>query len=286
MRVKAIVSSAGLDCAENDDCAGSIETDAGLCAWVIDGATNVAGRDYLRAGRGDVAWYASALSKRLQANAPSGLALPELHAAAVRDVAEDYRELRRQLRAPPPFYAQPMAALTMVRVSDGRAELYELGDCPAFALGGDGRVRRLTTHEDSEEADESRTRVTAAQRTVGYAPKAVWTDRLPSLRRAREVSMSANPLRVSTPIADAAFGGFSASFDLAGVAALVLMSDGFERFAAKYALGDDAEMVRRSIEEGPDAPLAALRAVEMADPDCRRFPRLKPSDDATCVVIG
>jgi hypothetical protein len=128
--------------------------------------------------------------------------------------------------------------------------------------------------------------VTAAQRTVGYAPKAVWTDRLPSLRRAREVLMSANPLRVSTPIADAAFAGFSASFDLAGVAALVLMSDGFERFAVKYALGDDAEMVRRSIEEGPDAPLAALRAVETADPDCRRFPRLKPSDDATCVVIA
>jgi hypothetical protein len=286
MQVKAIVSRAGLDSSESDDCAGFVETDAGLCAWVIDGATNVAGRDYLRAGRGDVAWYASALSKRLQANAASGRALPDLHAAAARDVAEDYRELCSQLPTPPPLYAQPMAALTMVRVSDGRAELYELGDCPAFALGADGSVRRLTTHEASEEADESRTRVTAAQRAVGYAPKAVWADRLPSLRRAREVLMSANPLRVSTPVTDAAFGGYSASFDLAGVTALVLMSDGFERFAVKYGLGDETEMIRRSIEEGPDAPLAALRAVEKADPDCRRFPRLKPSDDATCVVIG
>jgi hypothetical protein len=285
MQVKAIVSSAGLDSAENDDCAGFVETDRGLCAWVIDGATNVAGRDYLRAGRGDVAWYARALSKRLQANA-SGHDLRELHAAAARDVAEDYRELCSQLPAPPPLYAQPMAALTMVRVSDGCAELYELGDCPAFALGADGSVRRLTTHEDSEEADESRTRVTAAQRAVGYAPKAVWANRLPSLRRAREALMSADPLRVSTPLADARFGGYSASFDLAGVTALVLMSDGFERFAVKYGLGDDTEMIRRSIEEGPDAPLAALRAVEKADPDCRRFPRLKPSDDATCLVIA
>ena len=79
MQVKAIVSSAGLDSSENDDCAGFVETNAGLCAWVIDGATNVAGREYLRAGRGDVTWYASALSKRLQANAASGHALSELH---------------------------------------------------------------------------------------------------------------------------------------------------------------------------------------------------------------
>jgi hypothetical protein len=286
MRVKAIVSAAGLDSAENDDCAGFAEIGGGLCAWVIDGATNIAGREFLGAGRGDAAWYAHALSKQLQANAGSGLALAELHAAAAREVAEDYRELRRQLRTQPPAYAQPMAAVTMVRVSGGNGELFELGDSPAFVLAADGNVRRLTTHEDSEEADESRSRVAAAQRSVGYAPKAVWADRLPSLRKRREAQLAERPLQVSTPAEGAVFGGYATSFDMAGVAALVLMSDGFERFAVKYGLGDDTEMIRQSIEEGPDAPLAALRAIEKADPDCRRFPRLKPSDDATCVVIA
>ena len=286
MRVKAIVSSAGLDSAENDDCAGFVETPAGLCAWVIDGASNIAGREYLSAGRGDAAWYAHALSKRLAANAANGAALTDLHAAAVRDVAEDYRALRSLLRAPPPAYAQPMAAVTLVRVSDGRAELFELGDCPAFMLGADDRVRRLTAHAASEEADESRTRVKAAQRSVGYAPKAVWADRLPSLRKRRAEQLAERPLRVSTPVLDAAFGGYSASFGLDVAQALVLMSDGFERFAVKYELGGDAEMIRRAVDEGPAALLAALRAVETADPDCRRFPRLKPSDDATCLVIA
>lgn len=286
MQVKAIVSAAGLDSVENDDCAGFAEAGGGLYAWVIDGATSVAGQDYLRAGRGDAAWYAHELSKRLEANAKGGLALAELHAAAARDAAEDYRELCSQLRAPPPLYARPMAALTMVRVSGGRAELYELGDCPAFTLGADRAVRRLTTHEDSQEADESHSRVTAAQRAVGYAPKAVWADRLPSLRNRREVQLAERPLQVSTPALDAVFGGYTSNVELAGVSALVLMSDGFERFSVKYSLGDDAELVRRAVAEGPEAPLAALRAVERADPDCRRFPRLKPSDDATCVVIG
>ncbi len=42
-------------------------------------------------------------------------------------------------------------------------------------------------------------------------------------------------------------------------------------------------MVRRAIGEGPEGLLAQLRAIEQADDaDCRRFPRLKPSDDATC----
>jgi hypothetical protein len=27
-----------------------------------------------------------------------------------------------------------------------------------------------------------------------------------------------------------------------------------------------------------------LRAIEAADPECRRFPRLKPRDDATAVL--
>ena len=286
MRVKWVVSSAGLGAADNDDCAGFAEKPAGLYAWVIDGATSIAERDYLGAGRGDVAWYANALSARLAAGTEGGLPLAELHAAAARDVAEDYGDLGRLLVKPPPAYAQPMAALTMLRLAGDRAELYQLGDCPAFALASVGGVRRVTIGEESETSDESRTRVMAAQRAVGFAPKAVWTDRLPSLRKRREAQLAQRPLQVSTPAPDLTFGGYSTSFDLAGVEAILLMSDGFERFAVKYALGDEAAMARRAVEEGPAPLMAQLRAVEQADPDCRRFPRLKPSDDATCLVIA
>lgn len=284
--MKAVVSEQGLDASDNDDCAGFAETAAGLCAWVIDGATNVAGADFLDAGRGDVAWYANALSTALEANAARNLALAGLHAAAVDDVAARYGDLVARRAAPPPLYAHPLAALTMVRVSDRRAELYHLGDCPAFALGDDGGVRRLTVWKPSEAADESRAVVMATQAAVGFAPKAVIADRLPSLRRRREEQLATRPLDVSAPIAGASFGGYSASFDLADVAAIVLMSDGFERFAVNYELGDEATMVRRAVVEGPAPLLAEVRRIEQADPDCRRFPRLKPSDDATCLVIS
>jgi hypothetical protein len=284
--VRAIASAPGLDSAENDDCAGFAETAAGLYAWVIDGATSIAERNYLGAELGDAAWYANALSARLEALAPRGLAPRELHAAAVTEAAALYRQLSQRPEGAAPLYAQPMASLTLVRLAGDAAELFQLGDCPAFAVGKDGAVRRLTVGEPSDEADESHAKVSAAQGRVGFAPKAVWADRLPSLRRARERQLTAAPLGVSTPVGDAAFGGYAARFDPSGLQAIVLMSDGFERFAAKYRLGDDVTMVRRAADEGLARLLAELRAAEEGDPDCRRYPRLKPSDDATCLVIA
>ena len=82
------------------------------------------------------------------------------------------------------------------------------------------------------------------------------------------------------------FGGRESSLELAGAAAIVLMSDGYERFAADYGLGDDAAMIRRTVAEGPERLLAEIRALEADDPNCRRIPRLKPSDDATCLVLA
>jgi len=285
MRVTAVVSQAGLGAADNDDCAGFALTAAGLYAWVIDGATSVAERDWLGAGRGDVAWYSNALSEALRAAAADGLAPRALHAAAVRALASDYRGRLEAARATPPLHARPMAALTLLRVAEGRAELFHLGDCAAFALAGGG-VRRLSAAEKRDTAVESRGRIEAVQRTVGFAPKAIWEDRLPALRRERDAQLSQPVLNVSTPDVTASFGGHEASLDLAGATALVLMSDGYERFAETYDLGDAATMIRRTVAEGPERLLAELRGFEAADADCRRAPRLKPSDDATCLVIG
>jgi Protein phosphatase 2C len=285
MRVKAVVSSVGLDSAENDDRAGSVETPAGLYAWVIDGATNVAARDYLDAGQGDVPWYAQALSDALTAHAPEGLPPRALHEAAARDVSTAYRELLTRLAEPPPLHAQPMAALVLVRIAGDTADLFELGDCPAFDLRGDV-VGRLTAAVKRPDAVEATAGIAARQAEIGHDAKAIWHDRLPALQRERDLQLSRSPLRVSTPAAGAVFGGRENALDLAGVTALVLMSDGYERFAANYALGDDAAMIQRTVAEGPERLLSEIRALEAGDPDCRRIPRLKPSDDATCLVLA
>lgn len=64
------------------------------------------------------------------------------------------------------------------------------------------------------------------------------------------------------------------------------MSDGFERYASEYALGDDHDMITAILRDGADAVLERVRAIERSDEQCCSFPRLKASDDATCLVLG
>jgi hypothetical protein len=287
--VVRIASETHLGGDENDDCAAWIRTPSAIYAWVIDGATSVAEANHVGAQSGDVAWYANALSHAIAANAERGLSAKALHACAVGDVAQAYEAAIRRHAAPVPLYAQPLAAITIVRIagSDGacRGDLFHLADCPAFTLDRSGQVARVTAGDDG--AGEARVvaRVVASQASHGFAPKAIMEAQMPWLRERREIQLRRDPLHVSTPVAGMAFGGWEIDLGLADIDAVVLMSDGFERYATHYALGDDAAMVRAIVTDGPDAVLHRIRDVERSDPTCRAFPRLKASDDATCIVL-
>jgi hypothetical protein len=283
-KVATSISAAGIGAADNDDCADSADTPYGLYAWVIDGGTSVADRNYLGQARGDVAWFSNALSAALRRLARDGLAPKALHAAAAAEVAALYADACANAERPP-LYAQPIAAVTLMRITGERLALYQLADCAGFIRRRDGRTERLTVGGNVEDQDGSRQRLEASQARVGFAPKAVWAAQLSSLRGRREAQIQVVPRSISTPAADGAFGGWELSFDLADARAVVLMSDGFERYAAKYELGDDGAMIDCVLSEGAQAVLEAVRTVEDADPDCRRFPRLKASDDATCLVL-
>jgi hypothetical protein len=283
--VAAACSARGLDSAENDDCAGHDWADGAGWAWVIDGGAKLAERDYLDAPTGDVAWFSNALSAALASRSGETADPRALHVAAAADVAQLYAAALARSGDAPPLYARPIAALILARIGGGRAQIFQLADCSAFAWGPSGVVRRLTAGEDVGEPIGAAASVARVQAQVGLDPAAVWRERLPALRRAREAQLAADPLQISTPTADRRFGGVELSVDLTDVGALVLMSDGFERYAAQYGLGDDADMVRRVVAESPDAVLADIRALEQADSDCRRYPRLKASDDATCLVL-
>ena len=62
------------------------------------------------------------------------------------------------------------------------------------------------------------------------------------------------------------------------------MTDGYEAAVDDYALFTPAELMAAA-QTDIRAPLDAARAVEAADPACVRFPRFKPSDDATAILV-
>jgi hypothetical protein len=116
--------------------------------------------------------------------------------------------------------------------------------------------------------------------------KAVWEAERKWERQNREARLRRPRFNVSTPSAEDRFDGREASHGLDSAHSIVLMSDGFERFTMEFALGDDTDMVRGLVELGPQRVLSQIRVLEAGDANCRLYPRVKVSDDATCLVLG
>jgi hypothetical protein len=45
-------------------------------------------------------------------------------------------------------------------------------------------------------------------------------------------------------------------------------------------------MVKATVSQGAESVLKQIRTLERGDPEARGIPRLKASDDATCLVLG
>jgi hypothetical protein len=69
-------------------------------------------------------------------------------------------------------------------------------------------------------------------------------------------------------------------------ASALIASDGFFRLVDHYAELSEEELLARACGTGEVASLyERLRAIETADSDCTRFPRFKPADDASAIVL-
>jgi hypothetical protein len=270
---------------ENDDCASCVTAGGATYAWVVDGATSVADRSYLGAALGDVAWYSQALSAALGSLAATEASPKALHALAAEKVANDYEQRLGSSLKDIPLYGRPAAAVTIVRLDEQVGQLFYLADCPAFTLSQADTVTRITNMQRTDGEQDLRDRVAASQAREDLTPKQMFRKQIGWLRAGREEQLKNRPLAVSAAISGAVFAGFERRIDLAECRALVLMSDGFERYSAQYRLGDDAAMVRAVVREGAATVLAQIRSLEQDDELCRKIPRLKASDDATCLVL-
>jgi hypothetical protein len=66
---------------------------------------------------------------------------------------------------------------------------------------------------------------------------------------------------------------------------VLLATDGLMRLVEVYGAYDADGLVAAAADKGLAALLRELRGIEAADAGCARFPRIKPSDDATGVLL-
>lgn len=260
---------------------------AGAAAWVIDGCTGLAA-DLIPGAASDAAWYAEELSAAFADLSGQGTPEAVMRAAILR-LAERFRRSLAPGAAPAPF-AVPSAAATWIRLGpDGTLDHAALGDCTALLAGPDGRARRLGPRQAGPDWAGDAWLNTMIGRLHGAGvgdPAAVWAELNETLRGRRA--------RMNQPDGYWIFAVDPGAADhlererlLAPPGAVVLlMSDGFYRLVDHYRAYDHDRLVAAARAHGLAALYRELRQIEAADADCRRFPRLKPSDDAAAMLVA
>ncbi|MBJ3775119.1 protein phosphatase 2C domain-containing protein [Acuticoccus mangrovi] len=259
------VSDPGRTGRANEDGYGS----GGRFAWIIDGATGLSDAPLLDAPS-DAAWLTAVANQALSELAPTALDAGALLADAAR-IAER-RFLAERKRSPAERYEIPTAAVLLAEFGDGVVAIAELGDCGVY-IDTDAGLTRIGGSERGKALEQENARRLGG----GRGPEVV-----AFLRRLRNFANTPDGYAIFAPEANSADRARRHRVATEAGRAL-FVTDGFEA-AIDYGLYDGPALILEAERELGGA-LGALRAAERDDPDCTRFPRFKPSDDATAMLV-
>lgn len=251
-------------------------------AWVLDGSSGAekAGvTDAPSDGRWFVERFDSFLQERLRADAP----LPEIVRQGIGRMRQEFRTF--DCAAELDVVELPLAAAAIARPIEDRIEFLLSADCDLV-------VRRRSGETELIAGDGPRALDAEVVNTIQRLKAESGLSHETAKDRTREMIVE-NRRQLNTP------GGYWAlstdpravdharcsTLDPRTVDRLAMFSDGFERLFELYDELSYADLFDLIDERGIEAPFDRLREIERTDEDCRRYPRIKPSDDATLAVV-
>ncbi len=265
------ISLAGDRTKQNDDACGF----TGPRAWVIDGATDLHDAP-LTSGASDASWLAQYLNRRLSECFGNDW---------VRDLSDLSQEagswFDQLAKRPYEKWQSPIASLLMLMERSDEIMGGDLGDCRVFALGADGAVHMAGGPQGAAD-DETES---AARQTDAHKPLLERTETLARLREQRAaINREGAPWTFClNPECGRHIRPWR--FKLQTPAHLLLMTDGFSALADRYRAYDAAGLVRAALHKGLHELARELRAIEAGDAASAKYPRYKPSDDATALLM-
>jgi len=251
-------------------------------AWIFDGVTGINSETILP-GASDASWLVGRAHEHLNRLAPSSLALPEILAQLVHGLIGDWQRATVGMQVAA-NYDPPAACLVFVkRYRDGWQGL-RLGDSCLLARSASGD-HHVWAASPNNEFDHWLAREARARRDGGITDTeellTAFRPHMALSRRRRN-----QPDGYSILEADAAALNMPEFFNLPESDVFLLCTDGFYRAVDHYGLYSNESLVTRCAEEGGvEAVLREVRAIEASDPSCDKYPRLKPADDATAVIL-
>jgi hypothetical protein len=273
-----ITSPAGAD---NDDRVG---TSSDL-VWAVDGATDVVA-ERLLPGPSDAAWLAEAFDRQLRAaGAMNSPTLHELLASATERIAQEFQSL--STRAPRGRGEHPSAAGVVVRARAGAFDYWSVSDCQLIVAPPTGQPFALGPNPEAEAGDRAlaqRLRELRASSSFGTW-RTARDELLPGIRQVRTLMNRPDGYGVlSLTMPPEAFIRQGQAVAPPGTLVL-LATDGFTRLADVFHRYPAVDLARAAATNGLSSLLGELRTLESADADCVGYPRTKPHDDASAILI-
>ena len=267
----------------NEDGWGIVGTpDDVRAAWVLDGVTGINLRNHV-SGTTDAHWLVSRTGEHLRDLAGCEDSLADICSALVERLSREYAVLASRSTLPED-YDPPAACLLIVKRYRDRWSVLRLGDSCLIA-GSDDPAAQLFRIVPDAGLDRELALEAKARRREGMSDT---SELLKSFRarllsgRARRNTAGGYGILECNP----ACVGFAETCELPPAARILLCTDGFYRAVDHYGLCSDHDLLRRSASEaGLKQVMTEIRSIEREDGDCRRFPRLKPGDDATALSL-
>jgi hypothetical protein len=260
----------------NDDAFGH----ADHAAVVLDGATSLG--DPLMPGDSDAAWIAHFGARRLMAHVRDGDAPQDALRHTFEDAKKSFEALRRH--APREPWEIPFASMAFAFENGDGFDFLWYGDCAGLLLRPDEKVEVL----GASFAAKLREALAAAKaaKALNRAPVSSGSlaPYLPQLRKERN-KLNSGKYWAFSPDPRAADHVSRGAVAAPKGALLLLASDGFLALATDYGRYSAHTLMERAASHGLAALGEELREIEEADPQGRKYPRFKKSDDATALLL-
>lgn len=261
----------------NDDAFCHSET----LAAVFDGATGL-GEQILPVDS-DAAWIARRGAEGLILHEAPNLSPREILRRAAADAEKQFLELRR--RPPAETYEIPFASTMFVSARKNGIEALWFGDCAALVKAPGEPAHIVGDALDKRAAEAARVVRLAAARNLAPAAGVNRAEYLPALRAARNRVNTAEGSWAFSPDVRCADHAQSLAFAAPHDTRVLLVSDGFLALASDYDRYDAEGLLEAASSKGLRALYNEIREIEDADPEGRKYPRFKKSDDATAVLV-
>ena len=252
-------------------------------AWIFDGVTGINERNYLP-GNSDAAWLVEKANAHLQVLAAQDLSLKEILARLVKALIIDWQDVSPSLRLPVDF-DPPAACLVLVKRYGNQWQSLRLGDSCLLVEKNDGQ-HHLDVSSPNNEFDDWLTQAAKMMRAQGERD-------IKKMVEAFRPELIASRLARNTPDGYGILEARSVVLDyaeyrgLGEARSILLCTDGFYRAVDHYHQLSPQQLVQRcKLEGGAASILRQLREIEAGDPDCVKYARFKPADDATAVMLS